>query len=258
MSWLKKTLKKAAHTVSNPVRGIGRIARGNVRAGLRDIGSSVKTLSPALAFVPGVGTAAALGIGALGGGLAAKKGAGIGDVAKGAAGGAAGAYAGTQLKSALPGIRQGIGQLASRGGAAGAEIAGAGAGAGAGGGGMTAMAMPAVNVGGAGAGAAGAGGAGGTMAGIGNVARGAGNVAQNVGGAVLKHGATAAQLAGVGAQAYGAQQEGKAMDRQLDFQEEGTRRDWARDEELDPYRRMMLERMSQPRQSFDDWRGARA
>lgn len=76
--------KKIGEGIASPFRGIGRIARGNVRQGLRDLSGATKL---AAAFVPG-GAMAAGALGALGGAMGAQRGAGFGDVAKGAGGGA--------------------------------------------------------------------------------------------------------------------------------------------------------------------------
>ena len=79
------------NAVSRPVRGLGRIARGNVRQGLGDIGAGARAAAPVVAMVPGVGTLAAAGMGAAGGALerAGQSGANFGSVLGGAAGGAA-------------------------------------------------------------------------------------------------------------------------------------------------------------------------
>ena len=43
--------KKLGGLVSNPIRGIGRIARGHIREGLRDIAGTAKVVAP---FIPGI------------------------------------------------------------------------------------------------------------------------------------------------------------------------------------------------------------
>lgn len=54
-----------AKKVSNGVRGLGRLARGNVKEGLKDIGGAAAVAAPFL--IPGVGGLATKGLGALGG-----------------------------------------------------------------------------------------------------------------------------------------------------------------------------------------------
>lgn len=51
--------KKLAGLVSNPIRGLGRIARGDIEKGLGDITGTAKVVAP---FVPGVGWAATAGL----------------------------------------------------------------------------------------------------------------------------------------------------------------------------------------------------
>jgi hypothetical protein len=82
--------KGAERFVTNPVRGVGRIARGNVRQGLRDIAPAAQV---GAMFVPG-GQAASAGLGALAGALGQERGASVGDFARGAVGGAGTAMAG--------------------------------------------------------------------------------------------------------------------------------------------------------------------
>jgi hypothetical protein len=74
---------------SDPIRGLGRIARGNVRQGLRDMAPSAKI---AAAFIPG-GALATAGLGAAAGALEQGRGASFGDIAGGAARGAGTAMA---------------------------------------------------------------------------------------------------------------------------------------------------------------------
>jgi len=69
---------------SDPIRGLGRIARGNVRQGLRDMAPSAKI---AAAFIPG-GALATAGLGAAAGALEQGRGASFGDIAGGAVRGA--------------------------------------------------------------------------------------------------------------------------------------------------------------------------
>lgn len=54
-SGLNKPGKLLTQTVANPVRGLGRIARGNFKEGLGDIGSSVTAMGNVGSIVPGVG-----------------------------------------------------------------------------------------------------------------------------------------------------------------------------------------------------------
>lgn len=53
--------KKLGEFVANPIRGLGRIVRGNVKQGLGDITGTARHVAP---FIPGVGTVASLAIGA--------------------------------------------------------------------------------------------------------------------------------------------------------------------------------------------------
>ena len=85
---------------SNPIRGLGRIARGNVRQGLRDMAPAAKV---AAAFIPG-GALASAGLGAAAGALEQGRGASAKDFARGAAGGAATGMAGKAFVQNAPGI----------------------------------------------------------------------------------------------------------------------------------------------------------
>jgi len=74
------------------VKGIGK--------GIKKVGKFARKVSPALAFIPGVGTLAAAGIGAAGGLIGGE---GLGGAAKGALGGAAGGLAKAGL-GRIPGV----------------------------------------------------------------------------------------------------------------------------------------------------------
>lgn len=100
---LKKGVQKV---ITNPIRGVGRIARGNVRQGLRDMSGAVQT---AAMFVPG-GAMVAGGLGALGGAMGAGKGASFGDIAgRAALGGAAGVGGQAMRKGFQSGMADGGG-----------------------------------------------------------------------------------------------------------------------------------------------------
>lgn len=81
-------------------RGIGRILRGRLRAGLGDIGAAVKAAAPGLAFIPGVGWTTAALIGAAGGAAerAGRRAATLGTVLGGAAEGAGRGVAGEAVQ----------------------------------------------------------------------------------------------------------------------------------------------------------------
>jgi hypothetical protein len=100
-------LKKGAEKfITDPVRGVGRIARGDVRQGLRDMSGAVQAASM---FVPG-GAMVAGGLGALGGAMGAGKGASFGDVAgRAALGGAAGVGGQAMRKGFQSGMADGGG-----------------------------------------------------------------------------------------------------------------------------------------------------
>lgn len=85
---------------TDPIRGIGRMARGNVRQGLRDIAPAAQV---AAMFVPG-GQAASAGLGALAGALGQERGASAGDFARGAVGGASTAMAGRAAQQGIRGM----------------------------------------------------------------------------------------------------------------------------------------------------------
>lgn len=85
---------------TNPIRGVGRILRGNVRQGLRDIAPSAKV---AAAFIPG-GLPAAAALGATAGALEQGPGASAKDFARGAVGGAATGMAGQAFVRGAPGL----------------------------------------------------------------------------------------------------------------------------------------------------------
>lgn len=179
--------------VYKPVRGIGRIARGHVREGLRDIGQGVKTAAPAIAFIPGVGLPAAAAIGAAGGVLGAKKHAGVGDFVRGGLQGAAAGAAGEGL--------QGIGKMAM--GARG--LIGAGEGA-------VDLANPAATY----------------ARNLPNVMGKAPGIGSRILGGVKDFGKWAGpevigDIVGTGAQMYGAQQMGQAEDRMAALDEEERR-----------------------------------
>lgn len=54
-------LKKLGELIANPVRGVGRILRGNIKEGLGDIAGTARVAAP---FIPGLGIPAGLAIGA--------------------------------------------------------------------------------------------------------------------------------------------------------------------------------------------------
>lgn len=204
-------LKGITRAVGNLGRGVGRIARGNVREGLRDIGGSAKTLAPALAFIPGVGTAAALGIGAVGGALSSRSGASANDFLRGAATGAGRAGVGVGAKALLPGI----GGMVRGGGAAGLPpVPGAA---------VTPMNV-AAPMGMASSAAPGAG----AYSGGGGI----GGVVTGIGRWIEKNPAPAAQIGATIAQTYGASQIGKAEDRRAGMEETALQRQWAEDDRL--------------------------
>jgi hypothetical protein len=70
--------------------------------------------------------------------------------------------------------------------------------------------------------------------------------AKGVGGWAGDNPEVAASIAGTGANAYGAYQEGAAADRIADLNEEGTRRSWQRQENMDPFLQSLLERLLAP------------
>lgn len=95
---------RIAAAIYKPVRGIGRIVRGDVRAGLRDIGQGAQAAGPALAFIPGVN---AVGMGAMmagAGALGTKKGAGLADSLKAGVVGGVKGYAMGQAAGAVKGL----------------------------------------------------------------------------------------------------------------------------------------------------------
>lgn len=200
--------------VRKPIRGIGRIARGKFREGLSDIGAGAKAAAPALALT-GVGAPLALGIGAGGGALegATKKGAGFGDVIGGAAGGAAGAGTGLALRGIGSRLLGGAGEAID-------PFARAASGAG----NAASVAAPA-----AAAGAGAGGGVGGALRGIGSF--------------VKDNPEVATQIAGTAANAYGAHQEGEALDRLARLREEEQRRAWERQENADPVIQRILQEL---------------
>lgn len=118
-----------AGAISKPFRGIGRIARGKFKQGLGDIGGGIKDLAPGLAFIPGVGSLAALGIGAAGGALSrgADKGFNLRNIVQGGAGGAGRAGTGIALKGIGSKLLSGIQGAGGVGGATGAGGYGGGA-----------------------------------------------------------------------------------------------------------------------------------
>jgi len=94
---------------SNPIRGLGRIVRGNVRQGLRDMAPAAKI---AAAFIPG-GALASAGLGAAAGALEQERGASARDIVGGAVRGAGTA-------TALRGAQQQVRGMLTGGGSGGA------------------------------------------------------------------------------------------------------------------------------------------
>lgn len=193
---------RIGRAISRPVRGAGRIARGvvtgdgdRIRQGFGDIGEGVQAASPALAAIPGVGTLAAAGIGAAGAAAnrMGQSGANIGSVlssaGRGGAGAAAGGVAG-RVAGAVPGADR-LSGFVSRG-------------AGEGGGGGIGSVLSRAGGGG--------GGEGGRLSRITDGAR-------RLGGWVRDNPELATDIAGTGLEAYGAHQQGRAMDRDFEFGE---------------------------------------
>jgi len=100
---------------SNPIRGLGRIVRGNVRQGLRDMAPAAKI---AAAFIPG-GALASAGLGAAAGALEQERGASARDIVGGAVRGAGTA-------TALRGAQQQVRGMLTGGGAGGVAASPAG------------------------------------------------------------------------------------------------------------------------------------
>lgn len=205
--------------ISRPIRGIGRVVRGiagdeeALRKGIGDIGHGVKVAAP---FIPGLGTVASIGMGALGSaaerlgkddanlgtvlGSALKGGAqtGVAHIGKALAGkglGAAGGTAGGAAPAGTPGMvnMNGMPMLATAGQ------------------GATAGALPSV---------ASAASSPGKLAGIGNAVK---NVGGRVKGWAEANPELAGTIAGGAADAYGAHQLGRAQDREFEFDEEQYR-----------------------------------
>lgn len=191
--------------ITKPVRGVGRLLRGKFREGLGDIGSAAKTAAPLLHAIPGVGTGLAMGIGAAGGALEA----GLDKNPRT-----------NWLKSAAGGAtRAGAGALASR-------YLGGGAGGGGGGAGSSATELIPGTPEFAGAGAGG----GGVTGALSRAGSRAGDAVRSVGGFVEKH----PTLVGSGLEAFGQYQEGKAIERATQVEEDELRRRTSRQENLDP------------------------
>jgi hypothetical protein len=213
--------------ISRPVRGIGRIARGKFKEGLGDIGSGAKAAAPFLAATTGIGALPAIAMGAGGGALeAGMSDQGVGGILKGAAGGAASAGTGAALR--------GIGGRLL--GGAPDAAAPAMEGAKAMGGAKSALASVGSKAAAPAMEGAARGGIGSRLLGA---AKGVGNWAGN-------NPEVAASVAGTGANAYGAYQEGAAADRIADLREEETRRGWQRQENMDPFLQTLLERLLAP------------
>lgn len=95
--------KGVGRAISRPVRGVGRMLRGNFREGLGDIAHGAKY---AAGFIPGVGPLAAAGIGAAAGALerGAEQGFNAGNIIRGGAGGAVAGLTGEAAQGALRGV----------------------------------------------------------------------------------------------------------------------------------------------------------
>jgi hypothetical protein len=180
---------RVKNAVSKPVRGIGRIARGKFREGMGDIGEGLEAAGPALHAIPGVGTAAAIGLQAGGAAMnrMGQEGANFGSVA-----GSAGRGAAQGGASALGGAA--IGKIA--GGAGGAAAEGIG----------DELAGSAVD------------GIGDELAG--EAAQGLGS---RFGGWVSENPELAGDIAGTGLEAYGAHKDDKARQRAWELEEEERR-----------------------------------
>lgn len=258
--------KKLGDIVSRPVRGIGRIVRGKFREGIADIAHGAKY---AAAFVPGVGPGMAAAIGAGAGALerGAERGFNVRNMAQGAVGGAAAGLAGEGVqglgRAGLSAVR-GIGSRVA-GNAAPSAMTAAGS---------VPTAPPALSVGSPSSGLrlgmqSMPGVARSVSAGLPSVTSPVASVATSAAGTGAGQGLggigkmyLASQGLGAAAQAYGAQQMGKAEDRRAGMEEEGVRRDWeqedARNRYLDPIRQQLLEKIMAPRPTFDEWQARRS
>ena len=209
------------------VRGIGRVARGKFKEGLGDIGSAAKGAAPLLALT-GVGAPLALGIGAGGGALQGATDDGFGGALRGAAGGAA--------NTGLALAARGIGSKILGGGVDAASAAG-----------TPGVSAPVSGFGGLGEGAANTAMRSATQSVAGGATDAVPEAARGIGSRVLgfakENPLVASEVVKGGLGAYGASQQGAALDREAALREEETRRKWQRQDNADPVLQEMIRRL---------------